>query len=71
VTRGTHEIMERQEIKEDKIPAIKALKTTITNKSFLLIQGALLVVALGIGIDATCVATTTFPVERRLEILVL
>ncbi len=53
VTRGTHEITERQEIKEDKIPALRALRTTITNKSFLLIQGALLVVALGVGIDAT------------------
>jgi Na+/melibiose symporter-like transporter len=53
VTRGTHEIAERQEIKKDKIPIGQALQTTITNKSFLLIQGALLVVALGIGIDAT------------------
>ena len=53
VTRGTQEIVERQAVKEDKIPVIKALKITISNRSFLMIQGALLVVALGIGIDAT------------------
>lgn len=53
VSRGTHEIGERHAIGEDKIPVLEALKTTLSNKSFLLIQGALLVVALGIGIDAT------------------
>jgi len=53
VTRGTHEIGERYKIKKDKIPALKALQITFTNKSFLMIQGAVLVVALGVGIDAT------------------
>lgn len=53
VTRGTHEIGERHSFKKDKIPVLQALRITITNKSFLLIQGAVLVVALGIGIDAT------------------
>ena len=53
VTRGTREIGERHMIKEVKTPVVLALKTTITNKSFLMIQGAVLVVALGLGIDAT------------------
>ncbi|MBL6912679.1 MAG: MFS transporter [Puniceicoccaceae bacterium] len=53
VTRGTREIGERHAIKEGSIPVREALKTTMTNRSFLMIQGAVLVVALGIGIDAT------------------
>jgi GPH family glycoside/pentoside/hexuronide:cation symporter len=53
VTRGTREIGERHAIKKAKIPVTAALKTTITNRSFLMIQGAVLVVALGLGIDAT------------------
>jgi GPH family glycoside/pentoside/hexuronide:cation symporter len=53
VTRGTREIGERHAIKERSIPVIQALKTTITNRAFLMIQGAVLVVALGMGIDAT------------------
>jgi glycoside/pentoside/hexuronide:cation symporter, GPH family len=53
VTRGTEEIVDRRCIREDKMPAIKAIKTSISNKSFLIIQGAVLVVALGLGVDAT------------------
>ena len=56
VTRGTREIGERKHVeipKEDKIPIREALKATMSNRSFLMIQGAVLVVALGIGIDAT------------------
>ena len=53
VTRGTQEIKERHLIQKDKMPFIQAVKTTISNKSFLLIQGAIMVTALGIGIDAT------------------
>jgi GPH family glycoside/pentoside/hexuronide:cation symporter len=54
VTRGTKEIAERGELeKENKVPAMEALKTTFSNRSFLYIQGALLVMTLGIGVDAT------------------
>ena len=55
VTRGTREIGERQKLssKENKIPVMEALKSTFTNKSFLYIQGAILVVALATGVDAT------------------
>jgi GPH family glycoside/pentoside/hexuronide:cation symporter len=53
VTRGTREIGERHTFKKDKVPVVEALKTTMTNKPFLMIQGAVLVVALGVGIDAT------------------
>lgn len=55
VTRGTHEIGERQELHmdENKISIKEALITTFSNKSFLYIQGAILVVALATGIDAT------------------
>lgn len=53
VTRGTREIGERHAIKKESIPVAQALKTTISNRSFLMIQGAVLVVALGLGIDAT------------------
>lgn len=56
VTRGTREIGERKQValsQGAEIPIGAALKATLTNRSFLMIQAAVLVVALGIGIDAT------------------
>lgn len=56
VSRGTREIAERRAEREttaSKISIREALKTTMSSRSFLMIQGAVMVVALGIGIDAT------------------
>lgn len=54
VARGTHEIVETRIINPaDRIPVFKALRTTFSNRSFLLVQGAILVVALGTGVDGT------------------
>lgn len=54
VAGGTSEIVERRAVAgEDRIPVFKALKTTFSNRNFLLVQGALLVVALGTGVDGT------------------
>ncbi|EDM26452.1 hypothetical protein LNTAR_05739 [Lentisphaera araneosa HTCC2155] len=50
---GNHEVAEEPSFnKKDKIPLGEAIKATFTNKSFLLIQGAILFVMLGMGVDA-------------------
>ena len=54
VFKGNHEIVEKQALNQDeKIPVFKALKSTFSNKSFLCVQGAILFVILGMGVDAT------------------
>jgi GPH family glycoside/pentoside/hexuronide:cation symporter len=54
VARGTHEIVETRIINPaDRIPVFKALRTTFSNRTFLLVQGSILVVALGTGVDGT------------------
>lgn len=50
---GNHEVAEEPTFeKKDKIPLSTAIKATFTNKAFLLVQGAILFVMLGMGIDA-------------------
>ncbi len=52
--KGTREIVERRAVApEDHISVFKALRTTFSNRPFLLVQGALLVVALGTGVNGT------------------
>lgn len=54
VVRGTHEIVETRIVNPaDRIPVFKALRTTFSNRAFLLVQGSILVVALGTGVDGT------------------
>ena len=54
VFKGNHEIIEKRAVDpKDKIPLSKALKSTFTNKSFLCVQGAILFIMLGMGVDAT------------------
>ncbi len=54
VARGTHEIVETRIVNPaDRIPVFTALRTTFSNRAFLLVQGAILVVVLGTGVDGT------------------
>jgi len=54
VSKGTHEIVETRVVDPaDRIPVFQALRTTFSNRTFLLVQGSILVVALGTGVDGT------------------
>ncbi|WDE99022.1 MFS transporter [Lentisphaera profundi] len=55
VVKGTKEIHKEEaesKVETPRIPFGEILKTTFQNKSFMLVQGAMLAIALGMGVDA-------------------
>ena len=51
-TKAIHAVEAEDGVKVPRVPFGEIIKTTFQNKSFLLVQGALLAIALGMGVDA-------------------